>query len=465
VLLSLLFLAFPFSPTGLEKSLLDQVGHRLRADLERFDRAGYWGRGDSAIYAWTCGQHLASMIELYKATKNREWLDLFASVVDKMFDALTPDEEGFLSWRTRFYTGAFVAVKPLPRNKSRARLEPEKQWIYDLRVARSIERDRTLVLAFEGGRGNEWTVKVEDKTSGKRVALLTVREGKRFLIPPGVPLTLRGRPSPGDGFSILIRRPKEFAYAVHDGVILAPVCRCVLLVRKDPKLASAHGRRAGRYLRVMEEHLVSKWDRYWRDLGKRRGVLVFPNDPSFRYPGITLPHNQYLALGRVLVLLWRITGKEGYRRRAEKMGRFFKSCLRKVDDCYLWHYWDPAGPWDEELAKVDRPRPEDTGHATLDIGFVLEAEEAGIVFTREDLRLFANTFVKTMWNGSLKEPRVGGWVGSKRPSRQSANLQEWVRLCKVEPLILEICKRIIPRSGSLLAKAQLLALLARGGGN
>jgi hypothetical protein len=84
--------------------------------------------------------------------------------------------------------------------------------------------------------------------------------------------------------------------------------------------------------------------------------------------------------------------------------------------------------------------------------------DSAIVFTDADLRRFAKTFTEVMWNGSLDQPTVGGWVNARRTSRQSGNLQNWLELGRWEPKVSHICERLIPAEGSLWAKAQLYRL-------
>jgi hypothetical protein len=288
---------------------------------------------------------------------------------------------------------------------------------------------------------------------------MAVRPGERFEPLPGLGLTISGQPAPGDAFVLTIEQPKDFDSAVHDGVILTPICRFIALVRTDPALGAAYRHKADGYLKVIESDLIPKWNLYWRDW-RDGGLLVSQVDQALSYPGISLPHNQYLALGNALIWLHRITGKQAYRDQAARMARFFKSCLRTADDHYLWNYWDSTGEWDKPWDKPAEKRPEDTGHGSLDIGFVIDAAEAGIVFDQTDLDRFAHTFLKVMWNGSLNEPTVGGAVNMNRPNRQSGNLQDWVRLSRVKPQVLAVCTKIIPTAGSPKSKAQLLRLLA-----
>ena len=86
--------------------------------------------------------------------------------------------------------------------------------------------------------------------------------------------------------------------------------------------------------------------------------------------------------------------------------------------------------------------------------------ESGIVFDQTDLARLARTFLKVMWNGSLTDPVVGGSVNTAKPTRQSGNLQDWVRLSRQEPQVLSVCVKLIPQIGSVKAKAQVVRLLA-----
>lgn len=269
------------------------------------------------------------------------------------------------------------------------------------------------------------------------------------------------RPPPGPrGVATTAPAHPGFDFAVHDGMVLMPICRAIELVKKDEALAAVYGRRADKLLEVVEKQLIPKWDTCWRET-KEGAVLVFHDDPVMgNERGITLPHNQYLPLATVQITLFRITGKPLYKERAAKMATFFKSRLRLVNGRYEWNYWDPAGEWDNQMAAKDKPRAEDTGHGSLDVAFVVACADNDIVFTAEDLKRLANTLVEAMWNKSLDKPTVGGWVNRTTPSRQSGNLASWVLLNRVEPKVGQICRRVILAEGGLWAKAELYWLLA-----
>jgi len=276
---------------------------------------------------------------------------------------------------------------------------------------------------------------------------------RRYIRPPPGP---RGTAATGPAHP-------GFDFAVHDGMVLMPICRAIELVKKDEALTATYGQRADKLLAVVVKDLIPKWDSCWRET-KDGAVLVFHDDPLMGDGrGITMPHNQYLPLGIVQITLFRITGRPVYKERAAKMARFFKSRLRLVNDRYEWNYWDPAGQWDKDMVAKDKPRAEDTGHGSLDVAFVISCVDNNIIFTRADLRRLANTFVEAMWNGSMDKPTVGGWVNRTNPSRQSGNLASWVLLSRVEPKVGRICRYVIRTEGGLWAKAELYWLLMNRG--
>jgi hypothetical protein len=425
----------------------ERLRQELQAALDVFERGRRWKESDSALLAWSCGQQMQTLVELYQATGDQSWLDRLFRYAETMFDSLTPNRDGFLSWRSRGYSPAFMSVERAATNKSNATMAPRELWIRDPAVRRQI-KDGIVHLRVLKDQRLEWKAEKNAQPASIRYEV-----GKPLEGPFGIRLTFSAQPAEGDRFLLTTRQPKDFDFAVHDGVILTPICRAIGLVKKERALHANHGQRADKLLRVIETQLIPKWDKSWRET-KDGGVYVFQDDPAFVPRNTTLPHNQYLALGTVQVLLSRITGKAAYLERAAKMASFFKSRLRLVKEYYQWNYWDAAGPWDRE----ESSRAEDTGHGSLDIGFVLACVDSAIVFTDADLRRFAKTFTEVMWNGSLDQPTVGGWVNARRTSRQSGNLQNWLELGRWEPKVSHICERLIPAEGSLWAKAQLYRL-------
>ena len=162
--------------------------------------------------------------------------------------------------------------------------------------------------------------------------------------------------------------------------------------------------------------------------------------------------NQYTAFGRTIIKLWQITKKEVYLDRAAKMAKTVKSLLRVKDDAYWWYYNEKVADWDG----TERPAfVEHTHYADMDVSFMVDAYEAGIVFDREDMRRLTNTFVKAMWNQSLERPTVAGAVDGGNGTVD--DLDDFIRLAQFDPRVWRICHTIHRDSKSMKHLALLLA--------
>jgi len=205
---------------------------------------------------------------------------------------------------------------------------------------------------------------------------------------------------------------------------------------------TAHRAKAEEYLQLLDRHFRQKWERYWVDLPNGAGAYTFTGNPTERFPGYLLPHNQYLALGRTWLVLQAVPGvpqREVYRDRAAKMARYFKRHLRLNGEAYLWNYWDPRP------GENIRRHPEDVSHATIDIGFAVEACQRGIVFTPQDLRRFARTFTEVMWNGSWENPLFGRNVSTNEGGKRA--FWEWAKLSLWDERVWQVAQAAFLKMG------------------
>jgi hypothetical protein len=304
---------------------------------------------------------------------------------------------------------------------------------------------------------------VHDLNTQKELPGSDLEPGKSTEFIPGLSLKLEGQPQAGDSFLVKTTAPKALDYVVHDGMVLTPIASFISLALHEPRLAS-YQPAARRYLEIIEGRLVHKWDPMWVDLKDNGGVYTAPDDPAQRFAGCALPHNQYLALARTFLTLHRATRKPWYYYRAAQMGRFFKANLRLVDSHYEWNYWDPAIPRDVDGTKMRHP--EDTSHGHIDVGFAVDAYEAGHVFTRNDTTRLARTLLH-MWNGSPDSPSFGRIVGKK--DGEFTAMVDWVRLGAFDAELRSILGEIVSdwnnqNAEHALAAAQWLACDAAGWG-
>jgi len=166
-------------------------------------------------------------------------------------------------------------------------------------------------------------------------------------------------------------------FAVHTGMITYPMLEFVQLVRDSgiKKYSSV----ADDILQQVEES-VKYHDKDWKG-----SYYVYPQD--FYKKNYILPINQMAALGRSLILLYNLTGKEEYKYKSIALAKFIKIKSVKQNGTggyVLRDYFLPGNTKPEESII-------DISHATLIIHFAYMAYKNGIVFDNEDMHKFAKT--------------------------------------------------------------------------
>ncbi len=418
---------------------------RVRDAVAALDQTDYCQSPDSGTLAWAESYVLTAYCWMYEATGDRAWLDRVVRRADAIFANISSRRTGSTrdgrhpGWRTAYYSVALVEASAAPGNTSAATIRPDPPRIFDYDAASKVT-GHTYRLAVTAASA----VEITDTTAGQQLGAPELPPDGRITAIPGAAVVIGGTPAPGDRFRVTTQALKPLEYVVHDGMILTPIAQfCAAALGDDMGATSRGGREelarsarpralearygaaARRYLRIMETQLIPKWDPYWRDVPGGGGVYIAQDDPAQRFPGATLPHNQYLALGRTHIALYRVTGKPFYRDRAERMARFFKSKLRLVGDHYEWNYWDAAGAWDDAEARLMQ-HIEDSSHGAIDVAFAVDAYDAGIVFDREDMQRLARTVSDAMWNHDYHRPRLGRVVNSAEGD--TTNALEWMLL-------------------------------------
>ncbi len=82
--------------------------------------------GDSGDLGWGEAHKLYTIINMFYATEDTEWLDIFKEHVDTALCFLTDhDDDGFLSWHTNYYTPeeARFETFPAPNNRGTGKIE------------------------------------------------------------------------------------------------------------------------------------------------------------------------------------------------------------------------------------------------------------------------------------------------------------------------------------------------------
>ena len=207
---------------------------------------------------------------------------------------------------------------------------------------------------------------------------------------------------------------------VGDAILFNPMLRFAEVVRADEGLRTRYGASADRYIALAKKHLIEKWDARgtYREDGPYGAYISWdryltPGDWSqwreiaIDKSTLSLPFNKQFDMGIACLRLWRMTGEAVYLDKAERIFRLMKSRIRLVGDYYVWHYWEPLGPWDvagDKLRHWVGVHPY-RNYQAGEIHHIVEAYHSGIVFDQADMARMVRTNLKVMWNGDPENPQ------------------------------------------------------------
>ena len=406
---------------------------------------------DSGTLAWGESYLLEGYVYLYLAGGDASWLDRLVRHADVIFAHLTPGADGRPGWRTDHYSVAAVSLRPQGRVASD--LRPDEERIFDIKRAGQVTGHRYRLVCRAPGR-----LQVVDLSEFRELPPVECTSERDFTVAPGVELRCDRLPQPPEAWLLETKARQPLEYVVHDGMVLQPLAHFIFLARSRPELQARFSEPAQRYLELLERELIPKWDTWWRDFSPRTGAYLAQDDWTQRFPGVILPHNQYLALGRVVLWLYRTTGNPHYLDRATRMANFLHHHLQVDQGRYLWHYWDPARPQDQPGKRMQVV--EDTSHAHIDVGFMVDCCQAGMVFDREDMALLCRTLLSMRVPGS--RPALGDRVGSAEGD--TAVGLDWIRLAEYDPEVQAFMsefaeQRLAGGGANAAAVAQLLTIV------
>lgn len=413
------------------------AGFLIRDAFHR-DGLGSSDAKTSGDLGWRESTFLRHYVRCYRLSHDTYWLDKVVDHFDRMIGNLKEGPDGFRRWTETKYGVALIEAKP-EANAAGMTLSPALQRPNMTAEGALVTGHRYRVELADARR-----VVITDLTAAQEVVTLDYQDGLEIRAIPGARLTLSGPARAGARFEVQTQTARPVDYAVHDGMVTYPVAQWIEIVRADPALRARYGKKADEYLALLDRHFRQKWEACWVELPDGAGAYTFTADPTERFPGYLLPHNQYLALARTWLVLQAIPDlpqREIYREKAEKMARSFKANLRRHENAYVWNYWD-ARPHEQERA---RPHIEDSSHATIDVGFAVEAQRRGIVFTLDDLKRMASTYVDVMWNQSRDNPLIAGRVDGERQGGRTTS--EWISLAVADPRVWDVAWACCRKAG------------------
>ena len=200
-----------------------------------------------------------------------------------------------------------------------------------------------------------------------------------------------GRVAPAWGCDKYAPRGRA-VFAVHTGIITAPMFEFLILAKQNDSFRAAHGSDFER-IAAGATAALAVHDRQWRD---------GPADGEGHYIGLDqedicenkpLPGNRLAAMGWALWVSWKWQEDTEHRDRARAIGRYMRNRLSlSPEGAYFWPYWldeepvDPAVPF--EIRKG-----EDSSHAGLTLALPALLLSEGEVYTPEDAARFLRTGV------------------------------------------------------------------------
>ena len=119
---------------------------------------------------------------------------------------------------------------------------------------------------------------------------------------------------------------QRYVWAVHTGVIAAPMAHFATIVRRDPALMNKWGQDADRLLKVAEEAVAAHDAEYRAGPGADEGYIYCP------YLKKHLPLNMQNALAEAWLAIDDATPTPKYRKQATRLAHFLKNRLRPMVD-------------------------------------------------------------------------------------------------------------------------------------
>lgn len=167
----------------------------------------------------------------------------------------------------------------------------------------------------------------------------------------------------------------ESAYQTH------PVTFAIAQINSDSHLTSLFGARASALMTDIIETMDSfdtEFSMFSGGRGRYHDPYLAFTDP---YTNGELPYNMQSAAGQVYIALWKATGQQRFYDRAVALATTLKAELTPLSDRYRWRY----APYDSPGSVSD------VSHAGMDVAFIVDAYEAGIVFDDTDIQRLINT--------------------------------------------------------------------------
>jgi hypothetical protein len=208
---------------------------------------------------------------------------------------------------------------------------------------------------------------------------------------------------------------RRYVWAVHTGVIAAPMARFAAIVSHDSALTNRWGQDAARLLRVAEEAVAAHDDEFREGPRPDEGHVYCP------YLKKHLPLNMQNALALAWLAIDDATNVPKHRERITRLAQFLRHRLRPMEDgSCAWAYWPALEGATESF--------EDISHAAINVDFMVRCFEHDLVFTQADLGRLEKTLLTRV---VVADDRISNTVGGgQRSNTYSSAVLRWGRLAR-----------------------------------
>ena len=269
--------------------------------------------------------------------------------------------------------------------------------------------------------------------------------------------------------------PEIGAVVVGDANLIDPMLAFSEIVMKDASLKSSPlGKKAEEYIALARKTLVEKWDKrggYYEDgmFGSylNTGIVIDKSTNQLRaIPGKKWSENlnKHAKMGVCFLKLYRITGEQMFKDRAEKIFGHYKAIMRytKSENRYFWNFWEPLAPFDfkpegDSAASWIAVHHSQPGYQLIECSMLAEAYHTGVVFSEDDMKKIVNTNI-WMWNKSLTDIHFkasDGVLKTPAYAKPKPNVDAgclWTSLADFDPKIREIYTAQLKSSRNELEK-------------
>lgn len=363
---------------------------------------------------WNEASFMESLINVYELTREKRYIELFVKHADHVLQ-VRDDKAGYLDhtgksrpgWQTGgYYTLGVPVVIPDDSGNPSLEVRGIHSAGNNFTVVEIIREEdgRFSLLVYNDFRRNE---PLTIRFSGLTMETVEAVVNKDINPASWIHVRVVGNAPPRQGRYELAETYRVVLHELHTPIIGLPFLRFADLVFRSPELA-LYKAKAEEYVQAMEESFRDYLDS-WRE-DEEGGYFVFHQD-GFWASGFPLPYNGLSANGRFLLWLWRVTGNPEYLQKCFALARKIRAGLTFLPDGTInMSYWIkgslPYTGWKSTSGEAmnglytkinPNPATEDVSHFTLTLRFMVEAYEMGIVFSEDDLKAVARTFVKRIW--------------------------------------------------------------------